>query len=545
MVWLLVCLLAATPAAAIDIEPWTLEHLDLDVHIELDPPRLTINGTATVRAAAESDGIAFGINGREKVMVFRSLRSGGRESTIHPFADDPDIEVAELSLPAAVPAGTTVEVEFAAESNASSSQFLLSEKAVYASWVETWYPRPALAEHELASPAAAGRTTIRMPAAWRSIAPGKLQSRREEGGEAIEVWETESPAARSFVAAPFVAHETASHDVGILLLKQRPAIRNQAEVLAKAVAAMEERFGPYPYPSFHIVELPEEVKFAAASEQGFVAVRSSLLDAEEGNLPLFAHEAAHAWWGNLVRTDGPGGKNLSEAASQYGAVLSIEALEGVEAARRFLRYSRAGYSPLQCAVGYFHIWRQGGDKPLAKLESDRWDHDLADSKGHWFYHMTRARLGDDAFFKALRSILREFAGKQATVADLRRAFLAVSDDPALPHFLEQWLDRGGAPILDVDWWSMDRGRSVEIHIQQLQPGEPFQLPLEIAIDLDGGGILRTTVDLSDRQNRFKIATAARPVGVRLDPDDRMLLWRPEYGPRPDPAPSGSTPASRP
>ena len=118
-------------------------------------------------------------------------------------------------------------------------------------------------------------------------------------------------------------------------------------------------------------------------------------------------------------------------------ILAIEALEGAGAARRFLRYSRAGYSPIQSALGYFHIWRSGGDKPLSKLESDKWDHDIADSKGHWFYHMTRARLGDEAFFAAMRSILRDFSGREATVDDLRRAFIAVSDDPALPHFLEQ------------------------------------------------------------------------------------------------------------
>ena len=82
---------------------------------------------------------------------------------------------------------------------------------------------------------------------------------------------------------------------------------------------------------------------------------------------------------------------------------------------------------------------------------------------------------------------------------------------------------------------MDRSRSVEIHIEQLQKGEPFQLPLEIAVDLDGGEVLRTTIDLRERKDTFRIRTPARPMAVRLDPDDRMLLWRPEYGPRPSEA----------
>ncbi|HEU4520350.1 MAG TPA: M1 family aminopeptidase [Thermoanaerobaculia bacterium] len=533
----MISLFVFAAAVTTGIEPWALDRLDLDLHLTLDPPALTMTGKAKVRALADSDGPAFGLNDDDaRVMTMQSLRAGGVEAVIAPFAEGSSIEVARLQLPEPVKAGATLEVEFTATSRDRSSQFIIGKAAAYGSWVESWYPRPAIAEKALASPAAPGTTTLRMPRGWRSVAPGVLVSRSEAGDEVVEVWETTRPAARSFAAAPFVVHDTIEaegHEIGVFLLKERPAVRAQAVALAKSVAAMERHFGPFPYPSFHIVELPEALPFAAASEQGFIVVRASLLDAEAGNLPLFAHEAAHAWWGNLVRTDGPGGKMLSEAAAQYGAVISIEAVEGEAAARRFLRYSREGYSPTQSALGYFYIWRQGGDKPLSQLESDRWDHNLADAKGHWFYRMVRNRIGDEAFFTALRSILRDFAGERATVADLRRAFLNVSDDPALPQFLEQWLDRTGAPVLNVDWWSADRGRAAEIHIEQLQSGEPYQLPLELAIDLDDGEVLLTTVQLCERKQRFFIATPVRPVGVRLDPQDKVLLWRPEYGSRPE------------
>jgi len=132
--------------------------------------------------------------------------------------------------------------------------------------------------------------------------------------------------------------------------------------------------------------------FAAASEQGFIMVRSSVLDNESGSLPLFAHEAAHGWWGNLVRSDDPGGKMASEALAQYGAVVSIESIEGRDAMVEFLRFSRHGYNPLQCALGYFFMWSDGGDKPRMELARGKWDHNLADSKGMWFYHMRASVL---------------------------------------------------------------------------------------------------------------------------------------------------------
>src|SRR5688572_31083170 len=53
-------------------------------------------------------------------------------------------------------------------------------------------------------------------------------------------------------------------------------------------------------------------------------------------------------------------------------------------------------------------------------------HNLSDSKGMWFYHMTRDRLGDAAFFAALHRLLAEFSTRPMRVSDIRAAFLAAA-----------------------------------------------------------------------------------------------------------------------
>jgi aminopeptidase N len=373
-----------------------------------------------------------------------------------------------------------------------------------------------------------------LPEGWRSASNGRLTERTGNR----EAWTSDVAVARSFVAAPFAVTDVApasagGREISLFLLKRRAGIANQAAALAQSLAAMETRFGPYPYPTYHIVEVPEDATFAASSEQGLIMVRSSLLDAEKGNLPLFAHEAAHGWWGNLVRTDGPGGRMLSEALAQFGALVSIEAVEGKAALGEFLRYSREGYNPLQCALGYFYMWREGGDRPLSRLASGRWDHNLSDSKGHWFYHMLRGRMGDEAFFGALRQIIERFAGREATVDDLRAIMIAARpDDAGLPAFLSQWLDGLGAPVLDVDWWSVSRGRAIEITIEQHEDLPPFIFDLDVVIDTKDGETKQATLEICERKHTFVVATPDRPVGLRLDPNDRVLIWRPEYGPRP-------------
>jgi aminopeptidase N len=107
--------------------------------------------------------------------------------------------------------------------------------------------------------------------------------------------------------------------------------------------------------------------------------------------------------------------------------------------------------------------------------------------------------------------------------------------------MSQWLDRPGAPMLRIDWWSIDRGGGIEIGVEQLQPGEPFEIPLTVAVTLKDGSVARHVLDLSSQSQRFTLPTVSRPMSLQIDPDNDVLLWRPEYGPRPE---NGPQPASK-
>ena len=443
--------------------------------------------------------------------------------------------------------GAEADVAFAYESYGQSSQVVTSERVALTSWVENWYPVPVSPDGYTAAGAAApGTTRFHLPRGWRSVSNGRLTSRRMAGSGVVDTWTVERPVARSFAAAPYVAARQAvgGREIAVYLLSATQAsAQAQARILARAVAAMERRFGPYPYPTYAIAEIPDgAVTWAAGSEQGFIMARSDMFDAPGGNLPLFAHEAAHGWWGNVVNTSGPGSKLGSESLAQYGAVVAIETLEGAAAAREFLRFSRTGYNPLQCALGYFHIWREGGDKALAQLEEDKWDHNLSDSKGMWFYEMVRRRMGDQAFFGALRGLIGRFATRPMTLSDIRAAFLAAAPaDSGLAGFLSQWLDRKGAPVLDADWWSVRQPPAssnekeklgATIRIRQRQPGEPYVLPMEVALTLRDSTRVVDTLRLREREQAFELELPARAVSLELDPFHRVLMWRPEYGPRP-------------
>lgn len=117
-----------------------------------------------------------------------------------------------------------------------------------------------------------------------------------------------------------------------------------------------------------------------------------------------------------------------------------------------------------------------------------------------------------------------------TLTAFRQAYVATAPEARLERFFKQWLDRTGAPVLDIDW-NASGNDGIEVTITQGQDGEPYELDLEI--EMVGVGPPRLdTITVSQRVHRARLKSPFRTNIVRLDPEHRVLRWTPEYGSRP-------------
>ena len=130
----------------------------------------------------------------------------------------------------------------------------------------------------------------------------------------------------------------------------------------------------------------------------------------------------------------------------------------------------------------------------------------------------------------LRGLVRDFAARQATLAELRQRFEAAAPEAELARFFADWLDRPGAPVVECEWSA--QGALVRVTLRQVQRGAPYRLELELALDSPAGRSLHT-LTLDGRETSVELPCDAVPTGVELDPRHRLLLWTPEYGPRPE------------
>jgi hypothetical protein len=521
-----------------------MTRLDLEVRIEKAEPSLVIQGMMTLRLDQEtSRGPTLWLNMREAAMKWIHLR--GDEVARVEFGTGDHVSekwrYAAVELHDKAAFGDVLTLEFQYEKVADSWQLVTRTDVALASWVDAWYPI-ALVEGEredlfsVRGISIPGTTTLDLPGDWIGISDGRLVQREQQNDRTVEVWDlTDTPVARSFAAGEYtVAERTVDgRTIQIYLLREHVLGADRlAELLAESMAAQEARLGPFPFAGYGVVEVPDDVAdWGAASQQTFIMATSENFEHEHGNLPLWAHEMCHGWWGNTVGTKGPGGKMAGEALAQFGVLITLEALDGTDAMIEFLEFSRSGYSSDQCARGYFLLMDQGIDHPLATLRDSELSggqtHNLADSKGMWVYHMLRRRIGDEVFFATLRGLIEENAGQDMSLDDIRQAFMVAAPEKGLDRFFSQWLDREGAPRIDVSWSNLGDNR-VEILLSQTQDSSPFELDLELELVLENGTTQRETVRVHGRETREVKSVPSDLSGVTIDPDRDLLIWRDSY-----------------
>jgi hypothetical protein len=564
---------------------WKTTQMDLDMTFAVVDSVVTIEGRMVLAPEAPAKTLALLLNSRRTEMVLDNLRAvrvdgmKAKDVTVERDLHDDAVDTMSFELlrfPKAVEAGQSVELEFSYHSSGQSKQVLIRPDIVYASWVEAWYPIPVddtdpKDPHTGGKSRAPGKTTFHLPAGWWALSNGERVSRKATSDGVVDVWQDTFGTARSFVAGPYLDPEEVTigdRTVAVYLLTEKPLnARAQAERLNQAIDVLASCFGPYPYATFAIAEAPQNITyFGAASEQGFIVAVPFFFASPDGNLPLFAHEAGHTWWGNLVSSTGPGAILCSESIAQYGAVLALDAVEGHEAALDFLEFSRKSYVPNQCARGYFAYLRGGKDRPLSELDGEgQFDHALSDAKGHWVYHMLREAVGDSIFFSTLRDIVVRYTNEPLSLQKLREEFIKAAPQANLEQFFAQWLDRTGAPVIDLQWTlekqmkdnpyvdhkieSITFGAEappfdVTVVLDQVQSGDPYVLDLELGIEFVGGKTEFKTLHMDGRHLEATMKVDALPREIRLDPNRKLLIWRPVYGPKPAPevaATGASTP----
>ena len=385
----------------------------------------------------------------------------------------------------------------------------------------TWYPNRGITKADF-------DLEFHYPAEWTLLATGKRVAAGAAGvasgaetsapGEQVGRWVTERPSAlagfnlgkyeRAVARAGEVTVETyaargmerafpraAAQVVAVpdirMLPKQRTVLqgplapspaRNAQAVAEKAARAVEffsQRFGPFPYSSLELTQMPGQMS------QGwpglvFLSSFAFLTPGEEADLHLdplqtafrglvLPHETAHQWWGDLVGWRGYRDQWIVEALANYSALMLLETQRPAEF-HQILEGYRADL-----------LEKNKQDEPLraagpvtlgTRLNSSHFPNGyeaVSYGRGTWLFHMLRHMLLDaegnrtpqtgrgpsgidEPFVRGLRKVRERYAGKDITTQELFAVFEEELPSPlwyegrkSLDWFVQGWVQGVALP----------------------------------------------------------------------------------------------------
>jgi hypothetical protein len=267
-----------------------------------------------------------------------------------------------------------------------------------------------------------------------------------------------------------------------------------ADRAAKAIINFAQWFGPYPYDSLALTQMPGDLS------QGwpglvFLSSLAFLSSQEQTDLRLdpltrsldtqvLVHETAHQWWGDLVQWKSYHDQWIAEGLADYAALLVLEQKNPAQFRDVLEKYRR----DLLASNKDGERLRDAGPVTLGpRLESSHFPagfETIGYERGTWLFHMLRCMLRDaemqdakrrdsetasrsrkahgskadpdELFFRALRKIRERYAGKKITTQELIQVFEEELPRPLwyehrhkLDWFLDSWIDGTTIPELEA------------------------------------------------------------------------------------------------
>lgn len=434
---------APTPTLAPERPSWSggdpfipeVGNSDIDVHhydltIALDPASPTVTGTTTIALAVTRDNvreIALDLVGFD---VSRVTMNG----LPVPFVRQNDKLVITSPLPLAAGWRANLVIDYAGApvQEQSPYNFLVEylglrypgDGTVFAvaqpDGSRYWFPCNDTLRDE-----ARFRVSVITPPGLTGVANGTLvEQGTTPGGNSRFVWQHDTPMApylAMVAVGPFQRIDgQASNGIPIqhfVLPGYEALFGNSAAITAEAIDWLSTFLGPYPFESFGFVTV--EMPHLSMETQTRALLSTSALDE-----PTMVHELSHMWFGNWV-----GLTSWSEMWRNEGFATYME----------YLWATRNNPADLDWRMAQLEnsVIARGGSILLGSTAPDQLFSFVNYHQGAVVVHKLHREMGDEAFFRGLRTYMARYGGGAASDAEFRAVMEEAAGRP-LDDFWRAW-----------------------------------------------------------------------------------------------------------
>ncbi len=516
--------------------PGQVEHIALD--LVLDIPQTRYAGTCTIRL----NPVRHGLDRLTLDAVNLNIASVTVGEVSQPF--DYDGEQLHVHLTQQTTAGKSVEVAIAYSNHTPQRgiYFIAPDKHYPQKPVQVWTQgededsRFWFPCFDYPGQLATSEIRVRVPKPLIAISNGELVETQEEGDDKIYHWQQKEvhPTYLMTLAVGDFAElrdEWNGKPVTYYVEKGREDdARRSMGKTPQMIEFFSETFGyPYPFPKYAQVCVDDFIFGGMENTSTTLLTDRCLIDARaaldnRGTESLVAHELAHQWFGDLVVIKHWSHAWIKEGMASYSEVLWTDHEYGA---------ADAAYYRLNEARSYISEDSGRYRRPIVthvyREAIELYDRHLYE-KGSCVYHMMRAELGDELFFKAVRTFVNDNAHKTVETIDLLRA-VEQATGRNLNFLFDQYVYRGGHPDYKVvySWDSDSQLAKLTVTQTQAKEGETglgsglFDLKIPIGFGYAEGSSLKTfTVRIHEREQTFYFPLELKPQFISFDVSNHVL-----------------------
>jgi aminopeptidase N len=331
-----------------------------------------------------------------------------------------------------------------------------------------------------------------------------------------------------------------------------------ADKTAYAIGSLSQWFGPYPYQSLSLTQMPGDLSQGWPSLV-FLSTFAFLTPQEQNDLRLdpvlallnsqvLVHETAHQWWGDLVLWKSYRDQWLMEALANYSAMLVLERQNPALFHQVMERYRNDLLGKNKDGE-----WlREAGPVTLGqRLISSHFPggyEAISYERGTWLLHMLRCMLRDsettprarkggvrpeEPFFRALRKVRERSAGKAVSTQEVLQVFeeelprrLWFENRRSLDWFLDGWINGTAMPRLearDVKIVPVEHGVTISGTIQQKDAPDDLITAVPVyGVTASNNEVFLGHVLADGAETIFHLAAPAGTRKIVLDPRQTVL-----------------------
>lgn len=459
--------------------PGQVEHVFLD--LDLDIPNQRCTGTCTIRLNPVRSGIeSLELDAVE--MEIGEIRVG---KSVQTFEHDGTLLRVKLTQPTQAGKAIELAIAYTLDHPQRGLYFILPSEHYPDKPTQVWTQgededsRFWFPCFDYPGQLATSEIRVRVPQPLYALSNGVLQERVQEKNTTVFHWQQEEihPTYLMTLAVGDFAEIPAAVKIGDRSIPCPYYVEKGKETEAQLtlgktpqmIAFFSEIFGyDYPFPKYAQACVTDFI-FGGMENTSATLLTDRVLIDERAQLDsrraetLVAHELAHQWFGDLLIIKHWSHAWLKEGMATYSESLWLAHEYGeemghyarLEAQREYLDEDTTRYRrPIVT-----HVYREA---------IELYDRHLYE-KASCVYHMLRSMLGDELFWKAIHTFVKDNAHATIETIDLIRA-IEKATGRNLMFLFDQYVFRGGHPDYKVAYsWDSDSSM-VKLTVTQTQVG---------------------------------------------------------------------------